>query len=130
MANIDVPQDIPLALAQTRAQERLPLVPFERLKQQVEEVVSHKDLKEFFAPANTAYCERPLLTTNGTIIRPDRFVLTPKKEALLLDYKTGQYDAGHKNQLNEYANCLASSGYKIKRSVLVYNEKTLVLKEV
>ena len=130
MSNIDVPQDISLALAQARAQERLPLEPFERLKQQVEEVVSHKDLKEFFTPANTAYCERPLLTSYGTIIRPDRFVLTPNKEALLLDYKTGQYDAEHKNQLKEYANCLASSGYKIKRSVLVYNEKTLVLKEV
>lgn len=130
MAKVDVPQDVLYALAQTRAEERLTPVLYERLKKQLEEVVQHKDLEAFFSPQNTVYCERPLLTAEGTIIRPDRFVLTRKKEALLLDYKTGQYTADHEKQLKEYANCLTISGYKIKRSLLVYAEKTLVLKEV
>lgn len=130
MAKIDVPQDLPFALAQSRVKQKLSRSAFKRLKNQIEQIVQHKDLADFFSPLNSVFCERPLLTETGMIIRPDRFVLTPNKEALLLDYKTGQYDQNHKRQILEYASCLEKKGHKVKRNILVYSEKKLVLKEV
>jgi ATP-dependent exoDNAse (exonuclease V) beta subunit len=130
MAKIDVPQDLPFALAQSRAKQKLSRSAFKRLKNQIEQIVQHKDLADFFSPLNSVFCERPLLTETSTTIRPDRFVLTPNKEALLLDYKTGQHDHNHERQILEYASCLENKGHKVKRIMLVYSEKKLVLKEV
>ncbi|MEK9529953.1 MAG: UvrD-helicase domain-containing protein [Flavobacteriaceae bacterium] len=130
MAKIDVPQDLSFALAQSRAKQKLSISAFKRLQHQIGQIIYHKELAEFFSSSNRVFCERPLLTETGMIIRPDRFVLTPNKEALLLDYKTGQYDQNHKRQILEYASCLEKKGHKVKRNILVYTEKKLVLKEV
>lgn len=130
MSHIEVPQDMEYALSQSIAQNMLNKDDFSRLKEHVHAVVFHDELKEYFNPKNKIYCERPLLTANGEVVRPDRFVVTSKGEGLLLDYKTGSYKEEHVRQIMEYAHCLKQTGLNIKQKVLVYTEKKLQLKEV
>ena len=87
-------------------------------------------MSEFFNPAHTHYCERPVLAEDGTIVRPDRFVITKDNEGLLIDYKTGDYKKSHLDQLNNYASCLSNSGITIKQKMIVYTEKKQCLVEV
>ena len=130
MAHIEVPQDLIHALEQSKAKELLGDIKYEELKSQIEAVVYHKDLKNFFDPAHKVYCERPLLTETGEIVRPDRFVIAKNKEAFLLDYKTGAYDKNHESQINAYASVLQNSSITIKQKTLVYIKTPLFLKEV
>ncbi len=116
MAKIDVPQDLSFALAQSRAKQKLSISAFKRLQHQIGQIINHKELAEFFSSSNRVFCERPLLTETGMIIRPDRFVLTPNREALILDYKTGQYDQNHKRQILEYASCLEKKDTRLSET--------------
>lgn len=93
-------------------------------------MVAHEQLAPFFYPANTPYKERALFAANGELLRPDRFVITPEKNVLLLDYKTGQHHKSHAKQLEEYANCLRHQGLNIKLKLLVYCGNSLIFKEV
>ncbi len=130
MAHIEVPQDIDYAIAQSKAKELLSEEKYIKLEQQIESVVNHKGLKAFFDPANSVYCERPLLTESGEMIRPDRFVVTKNNEVLLLDYKTGAYNKNHETQINAYATVLENRLFSIKQKALVYIEAQVVLKEI
>ena len=130
MAQITVPQDVEHALALTNAKDRIVKKGFEKLTEQVIKVVTNPKLSEFFNPAHTHYCERPVLAEDGTIVRPDRFVITKDNEGLLIDYKTGDYKKSHLDQLNNYASCLSNSRITIKQKMIVYTEKKQCLVEV
>lgn len=130
MANVEVPQDTDYAIAMSNAKEVLSEKMYNQLHEQVNSVVHHERLFAFFDPANKVFCERPLLTATGEIVRPDRFVLTKDNEALLLDYKTGNYDDKHARQIEEYGNILHNSSIVVKQKVLIYVKNHLILKEV
>ncbi len=130
MAQIEVPQDIEHAINQSKAKELLSKQKYKKLTQHITSVVRHKELKDFFDPAHTVYCERPLLTESGEIIRPDRFVVTKNNQAFLLDYKTGSYNKNHEVQINTYATILEKSSLTIKQKALVYVESPVVLVHV
>ena len=130
MAKIDVPQDMEAAIGQTQAKARLGNEAYERLQKSVAEIVTHEALADYFNPANTPYCERPLFTADGTVLRPDRFVITKENEALLLDYKTGKESDAHAIQLQAYAECLHQKARIVKQKLLVYCGKNLIFKEV
>jgi len=130
MAQIEVPQDIAHALTQSKAKELLSEEKYMELKKQIEQLVYHKALKAFFNPAHRVYCERPLLTASGKIVRPDRFVVTNNNEVYLLDYKTGAPKNEHKDQVYEYARILEKNTLIIKQILIIYVEKTIFIKEV
>lgn len=130
MALVDVPQDLDRALSQSKAKERLGKIQYERLLKITKEMLSHEQLAVYFDPANTPYKERDLFAANGELLRPDRFVITLENKVLLLDFKTGQHQNSHINQLEQYALCLTEQGLNVKQSLLVYCGKTLNLKEV
>lgn len=130
MANVEVPQDTEHAIANSNAKEILSQSGYAQLQEQIKSIVQHEKLKPFFDPANRVYCERPLLTEQAEIVRPDRFVITKDNEVLLLDYKTGGYKDEHKTQIYEYAKLLKKRALKVKQIFIVYAKKTIFLKEV
>lgn len=130
MSHIEVHQDIGHALTQSKAKELLSEKKYSELKQQIDEVVYHRDLKEFFNPANKVYCERPLLTETGKVLRPDRFVVTKNNQVLLLDYKTGHYKKQHETQINEYAKALKKGSLVIKQKSLVYIYDHIMIRSI
>lgn len=130
MAKIEVPQDIENALSQSRAKEMMSKKAFAQMSNHIKRVVEHEKLESFFNPAHEVYCERPLLNEDGEILRPDRFVVTKDREAMVLDYKTGAFKEEHKSQIYEYARLLIKNMLKVKQIALVYEEKIIFLEEV
>ncbi|MGL4630419.1 MAG: UvrD-helicase domain-containing protein [Leadbetterella sp.] len=80
---------------------------------------SSTDLSVFFDENSQILIEKEILQKGIPIRRPDRIVLQGNK-AWVMDYKTGQKSPGHKSQIKEYKDLLASMGYSIQKAYLVY----------
>ena len=69
--------------------------------------------------------EREILTQNEQIIIPDRLVLNNDNEAVIIDYKTGEPNKSHKEQLDHYASVVKSLGFRIdKKDIDLYLPRT------
>jgi ATP-dependent exoDNAse (exonuclease V) beta subunit len=91
------------------------------LQELVSQIVHHQDLNPYFSMDYTVYNERDIIMPNGVLVRPDRVVLDEKKDhVVIIDYKTGEENSQHNNQLNTYKNVLESMGYHVKNTFLVY----------
>ncbi|WP_320813971.1 UvrD-helicase domain-containing protein [Flavobacterium sp.] len=85
----------------------------------VKQIVSNNDLAEFFSGKGLVYNEETILKTGYKNLKPDRVVIF-NNEAYLLDYKTGEKNQKHQNQINEYAFVLQEMDYKVVKKALVY----------
>ncbi len=63
--------------------------------------------------------EAELLLPDGSLLRPDRLILTGNK-AVVIDYKTGAEESYHAEQVQQYASVLEKMGYKETKLFLVY----------
>ena len=66
------------------------------------------------------FLETSIITCDGSIYRPDRVVEHSKTVASLIDYKTGEKNKSHINQLNKYEDILLQLGYDKINKYLVY----------
>ncbi len=70
--------------------------------------------------------EKDILLAGGHTVRPDRLVFR-KHEVIIIDYKTGQEEEYHQQQLNGYAGKLQQMGYtNIKKYLLYIDEEKVV----
>ncbi len=92
----------------------------EVVKSAIEKIVFHPDLKEYFSDDSIVLNEKIIIRTNQEIAKPDRIIINPQNEVLLLDYKTGIHRPEHKKQLEMYTETLESMQYKVIRKALVY----------
>ena len=53
-------------------------------------------------------------------IRPDKVVFFSKKTISILDYKTGQKNLKHIEQMKKYINYLKKANYRVDKAFLVY----------
>lgn len=90
-----------------------------KVKDAVQRVIKHPELKMFFSSDVKVFSERMLLEKKSTNQIPDRIVFDDNK-ALLLDYKTGIFQTKHQNQLENYAQRLERMGYVVAKKTLVY----------
>lgn len=99
-----------------------------RVKSQIEEILFHPELKEYFSDKYRIFTERAILIPSDTkafvLRRPDRLVLKGK-EAVIMDYKTGEKKTKHIKQINEYASLMEEMDYKVKKKILVYSGEKL-----
>jgi ATP-dependent exoDNAse (exonuclease V) beta subunit len=86
----------------------------------ISEIVHHADLEPYFSAENVVYNEQLILQKSRNMIIPDRIVMKPNNEVLLLDYKTGKYEEKHKFQLENYKNVLEKMNFEVTSKVLVY----------
>lgn len=86
----------------------------------IKEIVNHPELSVCFEGNFTILNEQTIVQKEGRILKPDRVVLTPNKEAYLLDYKTGVVNAKYAKQIQEYQDAIEDLGYKVLKKALVY----------
>ena len=91
----------------------------------IEEIINHSELQSFFAEGNEVLNEQTIIQKQGKTIKPDRMVLTPNKEVLLLDYKTGRHHIKYQKQLEDYESAIESMGYKVIKKALIYIRKEI-----
>lgn len=82
---------------------------------------------EWFTGKFEIKTECPLLLPDGSVLRPDRLMIENNK-ITILDYKTGEPDKKHEEQLQRYAKTLSEAGYEVE-GCFIYYTKTSALKK-
>lgn len=100
------------------------------LKNSIQDIVYHPDLKRYFSTEYDIYNERDIITKNAKVLRPDRIVISPNHQAVIIDYKTGAYDPKHQMQLQEYQDVLSTMNLTVLKKILVYINDRIEVKEV
>jgi hypothetical protein len=99
----------------------------EEIKIIIESVLKICEPHKWFSQEWKIKTEAPLLLPDGAVIRPDR-VMIKEKNAVILDYKTGEEDEMHERQLNIYGQNLIASGYESVEKYLLYLKPIKLLK--
>jgi ATP-dependent exoDNAse (exonuclease V) beta subunit len=92
------------------------------LQDMIADLLSHEELKEYFAPGLNIKNEAEIVSKNGDAFRPDRVILDGNT-AVIIDYKTGKAYDKHKVQIKEYSDLLSEMGYEVKKRLLVYTDR-------
>lgn len=92
-------------------------------------VINHPKLKKYFSQNNIVYTEREILTSNNTIIIPDRLVINNGK-VTIIDYKTGKPAKKYEQQINNYAMALTALNFSVEKKLLVYINNDITIEEV
>jgi ATP-dependent exoDNAse (exonuclease V) beta subunit len=100
------------------------------LKENVNNIVNHPLLSDYFNSVNTIYNEREIITKEGVTLRPDRLVINANNEVVIIDYKTGQPDKKYVQQLRSYQQALEDMGFFVTKKILIYSNDNLEIKEV
>lgn len=92
------------------------------------EIVNHSELEYYFDKNNLVLNEQTIIQKEGSLVKPDRMVVSNKNEVYLLDYKTGSHQPKYKQQLENYQTAIEKMGYKVNKKALIYiGEKIEVL---
>ncbi len=95
------------------------------LSGRIKGIIGHPTLSSFYKQGVEAYNECALYGPDGHFYRVERVVFFGRK-AVIIDYKTGQPNIGHKNQLLNYASLIKGMGYEIEGNYLVYVDQSLI----
>ncbi|TXG37304.1 UvrD-helicase domain-containing protein [Seonamhaeicola maritimus] len=98
------------------------------LKIMISEIVTHPLLTEYYNSSHTIYNERDIITKEGMILRPDRININNNNEAVIIDYKTGNHDKKHVQQLQSYQDVLEEMKFKVIDKILVYINEQISIK--
>ncbi len=101
-----------------------------QIKEKISEVVSHPLLTPLFDPGAAVMNEQDIVDLSGPkslFQRPDRVVILPDRW-VVVDYKTGQQEKKHIDQIKHYGQLLEQMGEGIVEKKLVYiNEKVEIV---
>lgn len=129
MAKINTEDDVDTAIDEAYSLSEITAPQKNIIKTKVLKIVNHPKLKPYYAPNNTVYNERDIITNTGNILRPDRLVIHEAAQtATIIDYKTGEERENHAMQLNNYASTIQDMGYVIDKKVLVYVNDNIVVR--
>lgn len=97
------------------------------LKNKAQNIVNHPSLKPYFTNEAIIYNERDIISKEGIVLRPDRVIINPNNEIVIIDYKSGVEDNKHIQQLQSYEDVLSEMDLNVILKILVYtNEPVLV----
>ncbi|MCL2167554.1 MAG: UvrD-helicase domain-containing protein [Lentimicrobiaceae bacterium] len=82
-------------------------------------ILNDKKLQPYFDPHVKVMNETSILFPNGNLLRPDRVVFL-KDKVVVIDYKTGESHASHKEQIDQYCDAIRAMGYENVEGVVLY----------
>jgi ATP-dependent exoDNAse (exonuclease V) beta subunit len=91
----------------------------------LQEIMHHPQLGSYYTTGNRIFNEQSIIQNQGQTVKPDRMVLTPNNEILLLDYKTGKQQEKHRLQLENYQDVIEKMNLKVIKKALVYIGKSI-----
>ena len=95
----------------------------EKVMKDINAIIQSTELRQYYSPAWKVYNERALLAADKSLHRPDRVMIKRNsKDAVIIDYKTGEERTKHKAQILDYAMLLRKNGYTIVNTTIVYTE--------
>ena len=130
MANINSVSDLESAINLFVDKGILPNDDVLRVRKKVKTIIMHPELNTYFKEANKNYNERDLVSRDGKILRPDRINVVENNTAVIIDYKTGVFNEQNERQVKEYKKALEDIGYTVTKTILVYTNESLTIKNV
>lgn len=98
-----------------------------RLKQDVANIINHTALKKYFSAPYKIFNESGM-STKGQLKFPDRVMLNEENKTVsIIDYKTGEENAAHKTQVNEYKQIFDALGFKTETAIIFYTQHNLLI---
>ena len=119
MSFIIVKEDSDFAIQKAIENGLITISQLDIFKDKVQQIISNNELSDFFNGQGMVYNEETILKNGYKNLKPDRVVVF-NNEVYLLDYKTGEKNQKHQNQINEYAFVLQEMNYTIAKKALVY----------
>jgi ATP-dependent exoDNAse (exonuclease V) beta subunit len=119
-------EDAPLILNKYFDEGTITKTQHDELEMVFKEMFDHEELAACFVPESSLFLERELITPAGKVYRPDRCVQF-KGTTYILDYKTGQYEASHLEQIRKYKEALKDINNQPIIAYLVYLNETVEL---
>lgn len=81
----------------------------------INQLLANEDVRQWFKPGLQVLNEQTILNEDDDMRRPDRIVITPEGEAIIIDYKTGDDHRGYRKQVAKYMALLKKMGFdKVK----------------
>ncbi|PTM04386.1 MAG: DNA helicase UvrD [Bacteroidetes bacterium] len=130
MAQIITSNDVEIVLASFKSLGIINTEQEIELKRLLNSIVQHPKLASYFTQDYTIYNERDIITKNGALLRPDRVLIDNKSQVIIIDYKTGQSDKKHVQQLQTYQDALEDMNYCVTNKILIYINESIEVKEV
>ncbi len=96
----------------------------------IKNLLIHPKLQDYYTANYTIYNERDIISKDGIIIRPDRIVINSKNEAVIIDYKTGEQDKKHEQQLQSYQDVLEAMKISVQKKILIYINDDILVKDI
>ncbi|TYB74085.1 AAA family ATPase [Bizionia saleffrena] len=128
MAQIDSEIDIENVMHQFLTSGTINALQSQELKNTIDSIINHPELKSYFSTTHTIYNERDIITKTGKLVRPDRLVINTNNEVVIIDYKTGLFNPKHQHQLQDYQDVLEEMQFKVTKKILVYINESISIK--
>ncbi len=128
LSQIETPEQVDEVLASFVLKGMITEDEQSELKTAINKLFAEPAIKDLFEGYDELKNERSILTSSGEMYQPDRVVV---KNGIthIVDYKTGEREAKHQQQINNYRNLLSDMGYNNIKAQLLY-VKEGVLEEV
>lgn len=120
LALVKTKNDIDLAITQAVESGLIVMNQMKIVQKTLQEIVNHIELEGCFSGEHEVLNEQTIIQKEGSMIKPDRVVITKEEDVFLLDYKTGVHNAKYQMQLEKYQIAIEKMGYKVVKKVLVY----------
>ena len=120
MASINTIKDLEPALEKMNIKHKYGISTYNKIKMEISSIINDIKINHLFNLELNTFLETSIITGDGSVYRPDRVVEHSKTVASLIDYKTGEKNKSHVNQLNKYEDILLQLGYDKINKYLVY----------
>ncbi|AXG68786.1 ATP-dependent helicase/nuclease subunit A [Kordia sp. SMS9] len=130
LAEIKYPSDLEFVLDEYISKGIIDAQQREKLEESISLVVNHVEIEPYFHQDNTVYNEKDIISKAGKILRPDRIVVNPNNETIIIDYKTGKHDPFYVEKIYEYGDTLAEMGFSVTKKILLYINEEIIVKYV
>ena len=120
LSKIQSDKDLPNALDFSIHKGIITLDVKEEIKNTIQNILSHPNLQDFYNSDYKILNERTIIRKGKPLTKPDKIVLKPNNEVLILDYKTGAKNEKYRHQIENYAEAIQEMNLKVTRKTLVY----------
>ncbi len=125
MSLIKTKEDVLPALGSLIQSGVLSIQDKDEVHERIQMIITHPKLAPYYKEGNLVKNEKDIITKNGSILRPDRVVIS-NNHATIIDYKTGKPNTRYHEQIQSYADALFDIGYQIENKIIIYiNEEVI-----
>lgn len=120
MQMIQTPDDLGKAMLRMRVEGLVSPEQAAKWENELRDAIESVADRGWFDPEMKVLNERTILTAKPDLKRPDRILITPENEVIVIDYKFGKPKESYKKQVRNYVDMIASSGSYNKVSGFIW----------